>query len=165
MKVEDFQHYRLKGFLNINTLSPNGKFYYKISGLKEISMNWWTCRIAFFDNNNLLLYHRSNINIAWLYPHDNINFVKWSVDGIFALIFEYQRNLVNEYILLDLRRKESYRINTREKDCKFLDIIEDTKYDGIEIRNKIQESGGQSSPFYGGSMRCIIRWHPSNAKL
>ena len=101
MNEMNFQYLGIKEFLNINTLSLNKSIYYKISRITEISMAWWVWEIAFFDKSNSLIYHRPEVRVAWLGPYYQLRFVKWSYDGNYVLIFEYKRNIINDYLLLD----------------------------------------------------------------
>jgi hypothetical protein len=166
MDKTNFQYSGLKGFLNIDTLSPNSSFYYKISGVAEISMAWWACNIAFFDKSNLIIYHRPKVMIAWMSPYTKLNFVKWSKDGNYALIFEYERNKINDYVLLDLLNKDCYRINSIISDCRFLEEIKEMQFEGINLINKIIDHGGSvEQPIIRPISKCFKKWYPSKAKL
>ncbi|OFY99544.1 MAG: hypothetical protein A2491_07030 [Bacteroidetes bacterium RIFOXYC12_FULL_35_7] len=166
MNKNNFQYFSLNGFLEINSLSPNNMFYYKISSIDELSMAWWTCRIAFYDSNNNLLYYRSDIHTAWLSPYDKLIFMKWSNDGNYALIFEYKRDIINDFVLLDLIDKYSYRINSKICNCKFLEAVNNKDFDGVQIMNEIILLNGIKQSFVQNSVYKYLRkWYPINAKL
>jgi hypothetical protein len=132
-----FQYSNLNGFIEINTVSPNHQFYYKMSTINEVSMAWWCCRIAFYDSSNNIIYYRSDINTAWQAPFNKLNFVKWSEDGNYTLIFEYRKDTTNDFLLMDLVNKNAFRINSKNDNCSFLNILLNLEYNGIEIADQI----------------------------
>ena len=48
------------GLINLNTLSPNGLFYYKIKAAKELNKSAFGCPISFYDKTDKLIYYQKN---------------------------------------------------------------------------------------------------------
>ena len=161
-----FQYSKLKGFIDINTLSPNQQFYYKMSAINESSMAWWCCKIAFYDEANNLIYYRSDIKNAWQQPFNKVNFVKWSQDGNYALIFEFIRDQTNDFLLMDLANQIAFRINRKNENCTFLDDLQNLYYNGTDIADQILKLGGTSQKFVKDPNNGLFqKWYPAKARL
>lgn len=129
-------------------------------------MAWWCCKIAFYDNSNELMYYRSDINSAWQAPFNKLTFVKWSEDGNYALIFEYRRDITNDFLLMDLVNKNTFRINCKNENCSFLNNLHSLEYNGIEIADQILKIGGINQKFVkDANYRFYLKWHPTKARL
>ena len=139
----------------------------------EVWGNYHT-QIAFYDKYNSLIYHRQD-SFAHALQMNN-EFVIWSDTGEFALFYEFipghiSKGGIFHYILLDLVRKTSLRIDLYEHDHKFLDNL-DNGFCGSVIVKQIEELGIYSEPFYMDKIRIspikwiigIERWKPA-AKL
>lgn len=80
--------------------------------------------------------------IGWMSPQTKLNFVRWSKDRNYALIFEYERNKINDYVLINLLNKDCYRINTVISDCRFIEENEERQFDSFDLISKIINHGG-----------------------
>jgi hypothetical protein len=101
-------NYNTKVFRNdrtikISTVSPNGKFFYKIKEPKDLLWGLFCSPIAFFDTDESLIYHNKtqyaqvgvSVTKGW-------EIVSWSLSGNFAFFIERNSTETFQYILLDL---------------------------------------------------------------
>lgn len=168
-----FEYKALGQLVNINTISPNGKFYYRIRTPYSINMSNFGSSIAFYKINNELLYHRSDCVAHWLEPCKVIEFVKWSRQGNLAYFYEYKRNEVYNIVFLDLGQIVSYRLDIENKlEYEFFKLLNlsDREFDEEEIKNILLNKGIQPSEFYKDKiiiptiLEMIFKktkWHPS----
>ncbi|OFX20869.1 MAG: hypothetical protein A2033_07905 [Bacteroidetes bacterium GWA2_31_9] len=157
---------KFKGFLYFNTLCPSEEYYYKISSIDENSMSWWTCKVAFYNRKNDLIYHRSDVLVAWQKPYNQLNFVKWSFDGKYALIFEYKRNVINDYVLLCFQEEITFRIDSKLFECSFLEDVVNLHFDGLILKQKINDFGINPQSFFKQKVKMSLRlWYPAGAHL
>lgn len=77
------------GLFNLNTLSPNEKYFYRIQTPKSINMSNFGCRIAFFNLVGELLYYNSDVYAHWLKLNGIVDFVLWSDSGKEAIYYEF----------------------------------------------------------------------------
>ena len=126
----------------------------------EVWGNYHT-QIAFYDKHNSLVYHRKGC-FAHFLQVDN-EFVIWSDTGEFALFYEFKRGHISkggiyQYVLLDLIRKTSHRIDLYEHDYKFLDNL-NNGFCGSEILNQIKKLGICGEPCYVDKISVSpLRW-------
>lgn len=129
----------LDGFIRVNTLSPNARFYYRILKPREINFGNYGTEIAFFEVKDRLIYHRKDVFAHWLPASDGIEFVEWTKDGNIAFFSEYSRDKVYDDICLDLSQRVSYRL-----DLRTLERINPQK-SGPEARKAFVESIGSKT--------------------
>jgi hypothetical protein len=99
----------LEGFVNVNTLSPNEEFYYKIKHPREEAMSMYAADLAFFDNVGNILYCSSPKKPAsFLPPFETFNNIIWLLGGTWVFFVEYERNR-SEACVLDLRNNSMHR--------------------------------------------------------
>lgn len=98
----------LNGFVKINTLSPNGKYYFRITKPKEVAMSVYAADLAFFDNRNSIIYCTKDKPASYLPPFEIFQNVLWLKDGDFAFFIEYKRD-VNDANVLSLGNQTSYK--------------------------------------------------------
>jgi len=135
------------GWIHVNTLSPSENYYYKLQEPTELNKSAFGCKIAFYDIENELLYHRKNhfahelhtkeeteemiriINeerYELLKKTDSIELVKWSIEGNMAFFIEYFASIYGrtlEIIFLNLKNKYCYRINESEYEFSLISKI------------------------------------------
>jgi hypothetical protein len=181
MKKSNFNYKTLNGFLDINTLSPNQKSYYKLLKPYEINFGNYGTEVVFYDSENSMIYHRDSLFAHQLKTESGqLEFVKWSLDGTLAYFFEYLRDEVYDDVFLDVDQKQCYRIKNKGMDIKNknwlekrnelldsissrtnLDIIQDVKtLDAIHEKpylDKIKDRGILQILFKGFKI-----WHPSS---
>ncbi len=122
--------YKKEGWPEINTLSPNQQFFYKISEPQEVQWGIWICKVALFTTQNKSLYYRQGY-FANLMPNTNI--VKWSSDGRFALFNEFLLNKLCDYVIIDLSLEICYRVRWTKQTEAFWNGLEDRKYNSTEV--------------------------------
>jgi len=109
-----FQYKTKEGVININTLSPNMEFYYRIQRLRSLNPSAFGAKIAFFSIDNELLYYNKNRyshelrclpnEISESISEESIHLVKWSSDGNIVYILEYYMS-ENFDTFIDLRKR------------------------------------------------------------
>lgn len=176
MEREKFNIYYEKGWVDTNTLSPSGKFYYQIQ--KPVSLNKaaFGSRIAFFSSDRKLLYNRNENYAHELHSEDEIarmntlleintirngntqlKFVKWSTEGNMAFFREYKsmgKLVFYEDVFINLLAKYSFRLDTI-KDKIFTEKINpiDEAFSEIEIINLLDENGFTQYPLITDSKK------------
>ena len=140
----DLFKYRSKDvFINIFTLSPSGKFYYKVQKPVSINMSNFACMIIFYQIDGTILYHRNNVFAHWLEPRNQVNVVQWSKHGNMAYIYDYQRNNIYDSVFLHLRDKISYSIDDLKDNLQIVKVLNlaDSFYDEEHVINTLQALG------------------------
>lgn len=157
----------LNGFINIDTLGSNKNFYYLVQKPVSINMSNFACKIAFYDTNNVLLYHRNDAFAHWLKPWKGINLVLWSKQGNVAYFYEYARNKIYESVFLNLKDNYCYRINEVEDNFAFVDSLhlKDREYDEEVVTKKMQDAGFKMhllivDKVTKRNLFGINKWHP-----
>lgn len=172
MTIEKFNYLALGGLIDINTLSPNRQFYYRLLKPKEITFGNYGTKLAFYDKSGSLLYHRSGVYSHEIKMSDNkIGFVNWSVDGIMAYLLEFQKGEINEDLFINMVTQECYRVsneNSRISDIwggnreNFIDKVTLKKAD--ELAESLRELGIAPQKPYLDKVGNIITefglWHP-----
>ena len=119
-----YTYIALKGFVEINTQSPNGNFYYKITKPYDRYWGCFVCKIAFYKTDGTLIYHNPEFQANFLNKpnSEKLEFVNWSECGDFAFINERAVNDLNEFyfVLLDLKRKRKYKLKDYEDNYRTL---------------------------------------------
>lgn len=105
----NYQIEMMDGFVVLNTLSPNHKYYFRIKKPREVAMGVFASSLAFFNASDDLIYCTpKNINASYLPPYECFNNVVWLNDGDCAFFIEYQRN--NSYLcVLSFEEKICYK--------------------------------------------------------
>ncbi len=125
--------------LKILTLSPNGKFFYKIKEPKDLYWGLFCSRIAFFDTEeNLIYYNKTQYAQFSLTNTKEWEIVSWSSSGNFAFFVERNSTKSIQYILLDLP-------NRMVSKTDFQNIYKDEWT--AELYNKLPEDKAQEAYF------------------
>ena len=125
----------------LTTINTQKNFYYKITKPIDVWGNYHT-QIAFFGRDNKIIYHRQDCFAHALQIDNSLEFVKWSDNGDFVLFYEYKRGPVPgdgiyDYVLIDLKEKEVYRLDLYKHNHEFLDSLRDNEFDGNQIAYQI----------------------------
>jgi hypothetical protein len=165
--MNNFNYKSSDGLLNINTLSPSVKYFYKVQKPEELNKSAFGSKIAFFNLNNELIYHRSRMYAHELHSKEEIELarqkvelgesdvnntdstlvlVKWSKEGNLAYYLEhYQWNykVLCESVFLHLADQYSYRIDETVNEFKIVDQLqlEDRKFEENKILAQLQSLG------------------------
>jgi hypothetical protein len=98
--------------IKISTVSPNGKFFYKIKDPKDLYWGLFCSPIAFFDKEkNLIYYNKAQYAQFGLTKAKEWEVVSWSLSGNFAFFIERNDSKSFQYILLDLANKTVSKTN------------------------------------------------------
>ena len=148
MEKSGFNYFYKNGWIDINTLSPNEEFFYKLQHPIALNKSAFGCKVAFYSIKNELIYHKNEFYAHELHtkeeienikdaikigrfdlikPQLNMEFVKWSIEGNMVFFWEYSS-------WNDLKSFESVFINLREKYCYRVDEIENDS----EVISKIR---------------------------
>lgn len=138
--METLQNFKVPIFprdknLFVTTLNPTGDFYYRIKTPKDLYWGLFCGRIAFFDRNNNLLYHKQNQLAQFSLTISNPwKVVSWSSSGSIAYFVE--RNSVDTcwHVLLDLKAKEVCRIAYEENEKELFQTISEGDFDDSIIK-------------------------------
>lgn len=109
----------------LTTINRQKTFYYKLTKPVEVWGNYHT-QIAFFDQQNRIVYHRQACFAHALQVDNSLEFVKWSDNGDAVLFYEFRRGHIENdgiyhYLFIDLINKAVYRIDLYKYDYAFLD--------------------------------------------
>ena len=131
----------------LTTINRQKTFYYKLTKPVEIWGNYHT-QIAFFDQQNRIIYHRQTCFAHALQVDNSLEFVKWSDNGDAVLFYEFRSGHIENdgiyhYLLIDLINKAVYRIDLYKYDYAFLDKLKSYQFDKTDIINKISKMGIQ----------------------
>lgn len=140
MNKQKFKYRSKDGWVNVNTLSPSGRWYYQIKMPVSLNPAAFGCRIAFFSIDGKLFYNRNKHYAHELHSEKEIQesltalqnglirtpqaeteplaFVKWSEEGNMAFFREYS-------LEGDFSFYEDVFINFSERYCIRLDTIKD----------------------------------------
>lgn len=131
------QVFRKGKTIKISTISPNGKFFYKIKEPKDLYGGLFCSPIAFFDTEeNLIYYNKAQYAQFGLTKTREWEVVSWSSSGNFAFFIERNSTSSLQYTLLDL-------VNRRVSKSDFKDIDKD-KWTG-ELFNKLPQDKAQEA--------------------
>lgn len=140
IKIEIPQTFKVPIFpkdknLFVTTLNPTGEFYYRIKTPEDLYWGLFCGRIAFYDKNNNLIYHKQN-QLAQFNGNEpgSWKIVAWSSSGTIAYFVE--RNSVDTcwHVLLDLKSKEVCRVDYEESDKELFRTISDGDFDDKVIK-------------------------------
>jgi hypothetical protein len=130
--VEKYNYSTDDKLININTLSPCGKNFYRISKIKSLNPSAWGVKIAFLDIKNKLIFYQKNIfahqlrdkkyddyyfdndydyKLPTVEDSDSLEFVRWSENGCISYILEWEyKNIASTYThkFIDLKNKKLY---------------------------------------------------------
>ena len=100
------QVFRKDKRIKISTVSPNGKFFYKIKEPKDLYWGLLCSPIAFFDTErNLIYFNKAQYAQFGLTKTKEWEIVNWSLSGNFAFFIERNSAKSLQYILLNLVNK------------------------------------------------------------
>lgn len=147
----------------LTTINRQKTFYYKLTKPVEVWGNYHT-QIAFFDQQNKIIYHRQTCFTHAFQDDNSLAFVKWSDNGDAALFYEYRRGHIEndgvyQYLLIDLSENAVYRIDLYMYDYAFLDNLQSYQFDKKDIISKISTLGiKQESCFTDEISISPIKW-------
>lgn len=162
--LNQFNYQSKDGLINVNTLSPSGNFFYKIQPPKELNKSAFGCKIAFFNLDNELIYHRSDVYAHELHSKKEIELehqkmergeisplklnnylilVKWSKEGNLACYLEHYRwnyKVLYESVFLNLADGYCYRIDEIVNEFKIVEELQIhyTEFDENKILAELQ---------------------------
>lgn len=162
------------GLINVNTLSPNGIFFYRIKKPKSLNPSTFGCRISFFSISGELIYFRKGVfaheihntkelketwqkfNLDGAGPHfdsrHDIGVVKWSKQGNMVYFLEYVSKYNSkphfESVLLVLKNKVCYRIDESVDNFQVVGELglEDHGFDEYTVATKLDRLNIKHSP-------------------
>ncbi|WP_421876471.1 hypothetical protein [Marinoscillum sp.] len=132
MNQKDYSVSCLNGFVEINTISADGEYYYQITKPKEHMMGNWSCRIRFLNQKNVIIYANERRFAHSLFA-EKFEVVKWSKFGSIAIFYEYLRSEVYDFVLLDFENSIIRRLPVDKHEKSVKDIITKTAF----LRNEI----------------------------
>lgn len=150
---------------DFSTLSPSGKFFYRITKPESINMANFASHIAFFTFDTKLLYYRKETYAHWITPDPNsakFYYVYWAEDVDVAYFFEYERDKIYDAVFLDFEKNRLFRLNLE----RFEEEVEKMKLDNMfsfsEVLRKLTELQIPPEPFYKDEFKSGIfnRWYP-----
>lgn len=103
--------------IKITTVSPNGKYFFKIKEPKDLYWGLLCCPIAFFDIEGNLIYFKHD-QYAECYPKNDEewNIVKWSKKGEIAFFIERNSTKSFQYVLINLENRTISKTNYCDKE-------------------------------------------------
>ena len=122
MKSNKFKYKALKGLVNIDTLSPNKKLFYKIQKPFDFYWGCFVAKIAFYSVDRELLYYDSEFNANHLgslnVDNEKLNFVNWSTDGTLAFFNERKYDDINVLYdtLIDFEESVVFKIEVGKRE-------------------------------------------------
>jgi hypothetical protein len=156
------------GWININTLSPNNNYFYRITKPIELNKSASGCHISFFTIDGTLLYNR-NLNFFAHELHsseeikilrnklrsgaidlpteENLQLAKWSIEGNLIYILEYSQTYRSyESVILNLKEKYCYRFPEDNSDVEFsfTDLI-DIQFSEKDVQERVKTIGIEKS--------------------
>lgn len=111
------QVFRKNKTIKISTVSPNGKFFYKIKEPKDLYWGLFCSPIAFFDiDGNLIYYNKNQYAQFGLTQTKEWEIVSWSSSGNFAFFIERNSTKTLQYLLLDLANRKVSKTKYQDTD-------------------------------------------------
>jgi len=111
------QVFRKDKTIKISTVSPNGKFFYKIKEPKDLYWGLFCSPIAFFDREeNLIYYNNSQYAQFGLTRIKEWEVVSWCSSGNIAFFIERNSTKSVQYILLDLANRSVSKTDFQDTD-------------------------------------------------
>lgn len=146
MNPDKFNYISSDGLLNINTLSPNKQFFYKVKKVVELNKSAFGCKVSFYDYNDYLIYYRSNVfayeihdkyvikaasqtlklDRSSIAQFHGIDVVKWSIQGNVVYILEFlnkDETQIFDSVFINLKEQYCYRINEIENKFSLIDSL------------------------------------------
>lgn len=160
------------GMIDIFTLSPSKRYYYKVQKPISINMSNFASKIAFYSTNGQLLYFRNSTFVHWLKPWQTINLVLWSKQGNMAYFYEYARSNVYESVFLNLKERYCYRIDELKNNFAIVDgfKLKDREFNEGDVIRELQNTGMNQHPLIMDELKkgnflnrllCRDKWYPS----
>jgi hypothetical protein len=114
--------FKRKPFVQIVTLSPNKKFYYKFQDPDDLHWGLFCCKLAFFNIDNELIYYDSGQYAQCGIDNKNEwDFVFYSQSGDIAFFVERNSTKTLSHVFIDLANKKVYRkVYTNESESKII---------------------------------------------
>ncbi len=131
----------------VSALNPTGEYYYRIKTPTDLYRGLWCGRIAFYDINNDLIYHKQNqlaqFGMNLLKPWE---IVAWSSSGTMAYFVE--RNSVDAcwHVLLDCKSREVCRVDYEETEKELFETISQGDFDDNIIKANLFLEFGKFTP-------------------
>lgn len=102
--------FKRKPFVQIDTLSPNKKYYYKFQEPKDLYWGLFCCKLAFFNIDNEIIYYNSGqyAQCCW-HKNNEWNLVFYSESGYMAFFIERNSPKTLSHVFIDLANKKVYR--------------------------------------------------------
>jgi len=111
------QVFRKDKTIKISTVSPNGKFFYKIKEPKDLYWGLFCSPIAFFDREeDLIYYNNSQYAQFGLTRIKEWEVVSWCSSGNIAFFIERNSTKSVQYILLDLANRSVSKTDFQDTD-------------------------------------------------
>lgn len=139
-------HFKYKSRqLQLTTVNRQQTFYYRLTKIIDYWGNLYS-KIAFFNRDNKIVYHRKDCFAHILKDTEPPDFIKWSEKGDAAVFFEYKHGQVDaggvyHYLFLDLEKSIVFRIDLYKYDNSFIDTLKNYSFDKEEISNKLSSLG------------------------
>ncbi len=116
--------FKRKPFVQIDTLSPNKKYYYKFQDPDDMHWGLFCCKLAFFNIDNELIYYNADQYAQCGIGNNEWDFVFYSQSSDIAFFVERNSTKTLAHVLIDLANKKIFRKEyTNESESK---IITDT---------------------------------------
>ena len=116
--------FKRKPFVQIDTLSPNRKYYYKFQDPDDMYWGLFCCKLAFFNIDGELIYYNADQYAQCGIGNNEWDFVFYSQSGDIAFFVERNSTKTLAHVLIDLANKKIFRKEyTNESESK---IITDT---------------------------------------
>jgi hypothetical protein len=102
--------FKRKPFAQIDTLSPNKKFYYKFQDPDDLYWGLFCCKVAFFSvDNELIYYNAGQLAQCGLDSKNEWHFIFYSQSGDIAFFIERNSTKTLHYVFVDLENKKIFR--------------------------------------------------------
>ena len=98
--------------LNLNSLSPNKKYFYQIQEPFDFYWGWFIAKISFLDLNKNIIYYNSQYYACPINPENENDFryVSYSKCGEYAYFSEFKDFKNSYHILINLKDKKFKRV-------------------------------------------------------
>ena len=103
--------------LNLNSLSPNKKYFYQIQEPFDFYWGWFIAKISFLDINKNLIYYNSKYYACPIKSEieDQNKYVSYSECGNYAYFSEFKDFKNSYHILIDLKEKKFKRLKKKSE--------------------------------------------------
>ena len=103
--------------MNLNSLSPNKKYFYQIQEPFDFYWGWFIAKISFLDINKNLIYYNSKYYACPIKSEikDQNKYVSYSEFGNYAFFSEFKDFKNSYHILIDLKEKKFKRLKKKSE--------------------------------------------------